>query len=406
MKKGKNRAETGSIQGVDKSALILTARNMQINILRVLNAKLVRFVWGVGKMLKEDEALGQTVSRDGKKSYDGLEIGKKYVSVFGKNFLATAVKVYERYPDRDIIDLVALFVPWTNFKETLKDSSQAKRIEENIRVIKSNKGKKVQAVLENDGAEVVNNVRRSALKNWSEITSVFESKNGKGGTFLLLAGNSVYNGELISKAETLLELLKYEMERDINTVLNTGFWELGRCVNDLHRRSDPGLSWKEFRRYIRACTHQGKNEGTFKVSWLEKMALFNSLIGDAAIAGFIGSVVSWKHILEIITVPDKEKQVYFACLASVKGLNVKELRKAIKDTTDRPDTEVMGMVNQTIHSLFNPTRTIAEIKDGNSLSKVTTIHHTHGLPQRGESWLKLFSSKELYDYLKYDFNSE
>jgi len=400
MRQQKKKAdEAQSALEFDRNALLFVAQNVQTNILHVLNTKFVTVAWQLGKLITEYEQ----VARKEKSDVTTIGLKEKYAAVLGRNFLRTARAFYQKFPDTNTAELVALFVPWSDIKVVLGDTSTIGQVAKNIRIVQSGNGKKVGRLLKHEGAPVMANIRKKVLKNWPAIEKAFRSsKNGD--SFLVRSGgNTAATLEFKAKAEVLLKFFAYELEREVNTLRNMGFWELGKMVHELLQRQGHQWSIKDIGQSLTQHLHLGRKEEKLLASSLEKMALCYEAMQDAHVAGFMAAVVSWKHLLEIIAVSDKEKQIYFACLVAIKRLTPKELRSLIAKNVYGTEQKVKQVAQQNMKLLANLNTTVLESKKNSGITKITTIDLHYELPVSQDPWLQIFKGKELYQYLKYNF---
>jgi predicted nuclease of restriction endonuclease-like (RecB) superfamily len=119
------------------------------------------------------------------------------------------------------------------------------------------------------------------------------------------------------------------MLKQVNSIVNLLFWQLGKRVNDYvlqNKRADYG------KQIVVTLSRQLKhNYGrNFEEKNLRRMLQFAEQFNDIEIVVTLSRQLSWSHFLALIPIKKQEAKLFYAQKSASEGWGVRELRKQIE----------------------------------------------------------------------------
>jgi predicted nuclease of restriction endonuclease-like (RecB) superfamily len=134
---------------------------------------------------------------------------------------------------------------------------------------------------------------------------------------------------LVQELSTLIEQSQQQMLKQVNSIVNLLFWQLGKRVNDYvlqNKRADYG------KQIVVTLSRQLKhNYGrNFEEKNLRRMLQFAEQFNDIEIVVTLSRQLSWSHFLALIPIKKQEAKLFYAQKSASEGWGVRELRKQIE----------------------------------------------------------------------------
>ncbi len=140
------------------------------------------------------------------------------------------------------------------------------------------------------------------------------------------------SGDLVQEISVLIEKSKQQVAKSANSALTLLFWQVGKRINEdilKNKYADYGkqilstLSTKLKMQY-------GRN---FEERNLRRMIQFAEQFPDSTILIPLAAKLSWSHFVELLPQKNEEKRIFYAQLAIVESLGIRDLRKKIATKT-------------------------------------------------------------------------
>jgi len=134
---------------------------------------------------------------------------------------------------------------------------------------------------------------------------------------------------LVQELSTLIEQSQQQMLKQVNSIVNLLFWQLGKRVNDYvlqNKRANYG------KQIVVTLSRQLKhNYGrNFEEKNLRRMLQFAEQFNDIEIVVTLSRQLSWSHFLALIPIKKQEAKLFYAQKSASEGWGVRELRKQIE----------------------------------------------------------------------------
>lgn len=384
------------------------------DLLRVTNGKLIRLFSKIGKELNQydDKNKGSKHSK-----FIISEVSKQLVANYGPYFIERNLKKMaqfaDQFPDLSPQTQILSFVSWDHLlllmkikdleakffylnltiEQGLSVNKLRKQISSNIfehrKPFNSSKGigmiltrkightkmndQKFLSVSQPTWSQVIHN--KSAIQNLFKLP--FSSALGP----LLVISKD--HSELIEKnkksgVEELCEILTHNIEefsrslnRWANNFLNLSFHEIGKRINDEILQQNKEIKYRKL--IIHNTSIELKRFGKhFSEKQMYEMSIFAEQFPDLRITVRITHLISWEHILVLLTLKEVVAKLFYARLAATQRLSVADLRKQISQNAYEKSNGAKEREQNTITASKNPVSKKRIVKKGNAVSINTT----------------------------------
>lgn len=337
----------------------------RIELLRETNIALASLFGKIGNILKQSRICDDPSGSNLKFISSWLEA--IYGPCFAENNLKKMGKVADHFDDLQFIELIAAVLSWEHIfvlshvfswdakfyyiKLTLaqslsakgllihlkKDLSKSKTIQ--VKLAKKNHcdgagfnyelfKKRISTLLEKEHNQqlchrgILNN---SCLKNFKKevlLTQRLPKLQG-------------FDKEIYVAISEFVDDFTFLQKRRCFFWDNSRCWEIGALI---YKKIAMCKNHKQLcRAYIRkiSLTLNENFNINFGESHLEEMVWFAEIVPDRKTAFTISSLVSWAHILVLLSLHETKDMVYYAEIAALENLSIIELRKKVNDDKDK-----------------------------------------------------------------------
>lgn len=373
-----------------------------LELLRVSNSSLITLFWEIGNILKEYdfETKNRTLFFTAKK------ISSTYGSFFSEKNLNMMHLFACQFADRSSVGQISTLVSWNHIKLLLKvDGFETKLlyikfiVERGLTVANLRK-EIVAGQFENstDFNSIKNNTLLSTFLTSGKFLTLFKSsltwsvanklktkKNFKSHfspSFIALMKSSKRNliftktnhtahSDLLIKLSAHIINYKESHNGWLNMYFNLFFWEIGNQINQdmLQNKNSQAHRNQVFQNTSILLKKFGSN---FSKSGLRKIAKFTEQFNDFNVASRIADLISWKHIITLLPLPEVEQKLFYARLSATKGLSVAALKSQIAKNAYEHTSGAKEREKKTIFALKNPTIETTVQKERNATIIITT----------------------------------
>jgi predicted nuclease of restriction endonuclease-like (RecB) superfamily len=161
------------------------------------------------------------------------------------------------------------------------------------------------------------------------------------------------NEELFGVLSGYIEKYRCKQNKWLNANLNLLFWEIGKRINReiiLNNAS----TLRESVIHNTSVHLKKKYSNYFNENLLQEMGEFARQITDFSISSRIAYLVSWEHIMVLLSLRELEAKLFYARLTATEGLSVTTLQKQIAKGVYKQKSEPTEQEQNTITALQNP----------------------------------------------------
>lgn len=178
--------------------------------------------------------------------------------------------------------------------------------------------------------------------------------------------------ELFETISRLVKEYSRQQNRWLNEALNEHFREIGDRINrEISSNNKIILSRDVFIQQLSEQLENGYGKNYSKRQ-LNKMAEFAGQFEDKSVASRINNLVSWQHILILLSLPGLEKKLFYARLAAAQGLSARRLQSRITQNIYGQTKGAGERERATTAVLKNPVRKRAVTREKNAVITITT----------------------------------
>jgi predicted nuclease of restriction endonuclease-like (RecB) superfamily len=384
------KKESQSVNGEYENILEII-RNKRNNLLRIVNSELIMLFWNIGNSIntvfpyKDQENLQKPVIR---KLSNELEL--RYGRFFSASQLGKMCLFATQYPDPDNLRQFVNYLGWDHILILLSvKEAKARQFYLHQKVTKglNLKELKKMVALQKSPASISSYAFRAPdfkllALNDATLPNLFKEPALPSFKALLSgtkkpARNAKKTNSLpeprFTEIENLINQYIVHQNRFYNSQLGILFWEVGKKINE----ETSGSRNKDIREYLRKLsTHLLREFGAaFDLKQLRTITDFATVIDDIGLASWITHLVSWKHIILLISLKDRNKIIYYTGLAAKKGLSASFLKTTIAGNTFEQAPENEKFNDALKKTLEYPEKKTTVEKKGNSTVKITIVDY-------------------------------
>ena len=167
--------------------------------------------------------------------------------------------------------------------------------------------------------------------------------------------NSIYNG-----VSAIINNARQKVAVYVNSQANMMFWKIGNyIINELKYETYSSYGEKILATVSQRLTEQyGKG---YSYSALTRMMKVATLYNDEAMFATLSQTLSWSHFLELITIDDSIKRLYYQQLSILEHWSIRDLRDKYKMMSyersliaAKPKEEIITALNNTTSGHIEP----------------------------------------------------
>ena len=167
--------------------------------------------------------------------------------------------------------------------------------------------------------------------------------------------NSIYNG-----VSTIIKNARQKVAVYVNSQANIMFWQIGNyIINELKYETYSSYGEKILATVSQRLTEQyGKG---YSYSALTRMMKVATIYNDEAMFATLSQTLSWGHFLELITIKDNTKRLFYQQLSAVEHWSIRELREKQKAMSyersliaTKPGDQIINALNNTTSEHIEP----------------------------------------------------
>ncbi|HEV8284287.1 MAG TPA: DUF1016 N-terminal domain-containing protein [Chitinophagaceae bacterium] len=365
--KTENReTSTGDRLAVDLSEII---EKKHREFLRAINSGLVTLFWEIGK------GLNQYVCKNKRPEYDKSvirTISTQLVANYGPWFTEKNLKKMgqfaDQFPEFSSVAQISPLVSWEHillliqikdlelklfyFKLTVEQGLTVNRLRKRmsanlfkqLKAFKAGKdriGVLTESLKTGKFLQLLQPGLQQTSRNNPVIKNVFKEPllssfrklmepSKKKSTMLVEKNKKIpaIEKELFGVLSQHIEKYRCRKNRWLNANLNLSFWEIGKRINQEILLTNESIHRESIIRNV-SLQLEKKYSQIFSKKQLHEMAEFAEQFNDLNIALRIAYLVSWEHILALLSLREIEAKLFYARLTATQGLNIAGLRKQI-----------------------------------------------------------------------------
>ncbi len=163
--------------------------------------------------------------------------------------------------------------------------------------------------------------------------------------------------KLLDSLSELVELSKYRIASQANSVLTMLFWQIGKDVNDFVLGNERAEYGKQIMSTVSSylMDKYGRN---FELRNLQRMRQFAEQFTDIEIVSTLSTQLSWSHFVELLPIKKYEAKLFYAQKSAEGNWGVRELRnqkeKKLYERTVVANNQLPTQIKETSNMFKDP----------------------------------------------------